>query len=342
MPEPGDLISHWEIRMTRSAAASKHVDIEMAAASWADRYEGEIQDLGLTVGRIRSDRARELEDKMVERCGLEIFHLHALIAVASRLNENCSRKWRKSRREGNRVDVLLELHAQALLVGDEILALVRSGFVAAAEVRWRTLYELRVYAGFIARHSDGFARRYKCDHIAEQHRRFKRGDLDSYEEEMPGEVRKLKAEVAREYARVERIYGPSIGKPYGWALPAFSGKRVTFKDLAVHVLGEDLPGWSRYTNASHHVHGERMSSMKLLQVERSRIGPRFAPRSGSTWPILYEVADELSDITAMLAGLVFAVDGVDAAYYMSYLCGRLPWMCRQRLSGVGVRSTLAT
>jgi hypothetical protein len=131
--------------------------------------------------------------------------------------------------------LLIDLHSRGVQVGEETLALLRCGFAAGAEARWRTLHETAVVAAFIAKHGTETVERYaEHDHVRvkkamdseqEHHREL---GLEPYtDEEMK--------EAADRYEELRRKYGAVFLGDYGWAAHALGrkpdGKPPTFMDI---------------------------------------------------------------------------------------------------------------
>lgn len=131
--------------------------------------------------------------------------------------------------------LLIHLHSRGVQVAEETLALLRSGFAAGAEARWRTLHETSVVAAFIAKHGIETVDRYAdhdnvrvkkaMDSEQEHHREL---GLEPYTDE---EMR----EAADKIAELKQKYGSAYLGDYGWAAHALGrkpdGKPPTFLDI---------------------------------------------------------------------------------------------------------------
>jgi hypothetical protein len=214
------------------------------------------------------------------------------------------------------------LHAQGLLVADEVLCLLAGGYPSGAEARWRTLYELSVVARFIAGQADKVARRYKASHVVERWRGIRAGDLDYLMTEAPGEYSAYVQMVEREYNEIIRKYGASMDGSYGWATEALGQENATFHALATFVLGESKGDrWLRYTNASQHIHGVRLASVNAFQVSRDRRGPRYTPKPVGTYLPFMDMIDSIHSITHALGRTAYEVHEVPEIPYFDSVCG---------------------
>jgi hypothetical protein len=66
----------------------------------------------------------------------------------------------KGKAENFRAAAILNLHARALQVANEMLVLLKAGYADGAFARWRTLYELSLIAMYLAKEEDIVSRRY--------------------------------------------------------------------------------------------------------------------------------------------------------------------------------------
>ncbi|MGH2699429.1 MAG: DUF5677 domain-containing protein [Actinomycetota bacterium] len=174
-------------------------------------------------------------------------------------------------------EALVRLQARACLTASEILSLLRSGYPFGAHARWRTLHELAVVAGLIARSGREIAERYLLHQGIQEAKDAE--DYQKYAERLGYEPfpademqahRKLRAEL------IER-FGRAFKNPYGWAVPLFEGNTdPKFRDL------EKLAGLDHlrphYGWASHRVHaGAKGAALNIV----SR-GPESAYLTGPT------------------------------------------------------------
>ena len=149
--------------------------------------------------------------------------------------------------------VLMHLHANACLIASEVVSLLELGHAGGAIARWRTLYEVNIYAAFILKHGAKTAERY----IRHMHVK------DS--EDLPSVDAALKAAGAEGFSSAEREalaelnsqllkrYGEDFHGGFGWAKGACGKKgRLVFSDIASDVgLGVHE---MFYRAASHLVH----------------------------------------------------------------------------------------
>lgn len=174
-------------------------------------------------------------------------------------------------------EALVRLQARACLTASEILSLLRSGYAFGAHARWRTMHELAVVAGLIARSGREIAERYLLHQGIQEAK--DAGDYQNYAERLGYEAipdeemqahRKLRAQLIEQFGR-------PFKNPYGWAVPLFEDNPdPKFRDL------EKLAGLDHlrphYGWASHRVHaGAKGAALNIL----SR-GPQSVYLTGPT------------------------------------------------------------
>jgi len=88
--------------------------------------------------------------------------LECLIRISLEAGQAHKNKLDKAVEETNKYKfaALVQIHARALQVSNEILVLLKAGFAEGALARWRTLYELAVVSYFLKDNDDGFSVRY--------------------------------------------------------------------------------------------------------------------------------------------------------------------------------------
>lgn len=257
-----------------------------APLEFVDAREALIQEFGLSLGGAALEVRKAEADIIAKRFGSVTRHYRALLIVLWHINECSSSSWRTDRRAGNVVDVLLEVHAQALLVAEEAFMLLEMGHPIAAQVRWRTIYELEAVIRVLATGGDRAARVYKVSAAAEEHRTQRKiADLHASDPQ----IVTYRQRVQREFDRISRIYTSRELGPYGWVASRFPTKknRFTVADV-IGLAQETVPGdhvfrsdYIRYLRASQHGHGVRASSTSMLRKRVLAQGPVFMPASGN-------------------------------------------------------------
>ena len=160
---------------------------------------------------------------------------------------------RAVREQNYTFEATVALHARAVNVANEILALLREGFPDGALSRWRTLHEIAVAATFLAQNDREVSKRF----IA--HRGIMSAKaLKQYVEFLPRsnmtplEPGSLEAAEAMKASLIEE-FGPEFKEEMGWAYPVISkAKGINLYDLEVAT---GLDHWRpRFKWASDDIH----------------------------------------------------------------------------------------
>lgn len=153
--------------------------------------------------------------------------------------------------------VLIALFHRGVQVGEETFLLLRGGFAAGAEGRWRTLHELAVVAAFIVKHGESTAERYilhnevhveRSMRLEQQHHRALR--MEPYPKEAMDDARRTVKELSKRFGRV-------FETDYGWAAADLGIRKddtrgPTFADLERRLGASHFR--PLYSSASHNIH----------------------------------------------------------------------------------------
>lgn len=185
--------------------------------------------------------------------GLDLLKMFIVMSeeYGSTLNER--ERPRAVREQNYTFEATVALHARAVRVSNEILALLCEGFPDGALSRWRTLHEIGVVATFLAGRDREVAKRF----IA--HRGIASAKaLKQYVEFLPRsnmtplEPGSLEAAEAMKAALVAE-FGPEFAEDNGWAFPAINKK----KGINLYDIEKDtgLDHWRpRFRWASDDIH----------------------------------------------------------------------------------------
>lgn len=180
-----------------------------------------------------------------------ISSLHALIIASHEAGEAFANKYLKNEK-GNKLSVLVALHARAIQVSNEVLCLLKSGYADGAHARWRTAHEIAVTIDFLAHCSEVTVNKYLEHEAIESYKAMiqyqehaeRLGMAPCSEEEME-ELKELKTELAKKY-------GKEFLGSYGWAARKLNVKNPNFYSLESAVGIDHLRPY--YRMASHNVH----------------------------------------------------------------------------------------
>lgn len=246
-------------------------DLGGNVANFGETLEWRNEEIVWDLGLIRSRATEILRGQLANRNEPYLICANALISVAEHINTHASTDWRKSARARDKLDVICELHAQSIIIAEEILSLLRSGHPGGASARWRTLYELNIVASFIASSPKDTALRYKDSHIMEYWRQNELAleEVPKKERDTRTQLLAQKEMISTERNKLLAKYGKEFDGQYGWAAKRLAIRRPTFRDIEHRVRRNGnriLPFGDRlsYKEASQHIHGERVSSIATL------------------------------------------------------------------------------
>ncbi|MGD2248779.1 MAG: DUF5677 domain-containing protein [Candidatus Methanofastidiosia archaeon] len=154
--------------------------------------------------------------------------------------------------------VLDQLHSRAILIGKEILTLLRSGYASGAHARWRTLHEIAVTAFFIKLHGNDVAERYLFHDSIQSYKAMieyqKHSGALGYPPLTKEEIQKVKK--LRDQLR-NKLGKSFVKETYGWAAKALNKKKPRFSDMESAVNLSHLRPF--YRLASHSIHANPKS-----------------------------------------------------------------------------------
>lgn len=300
-------------------------DLGGRVAEFGETLEWRNEEIGWDLGVLRRKAKGTLESALREFNEPFLTHANAMLTIAEHVNTQSATTWRQTAHAQAKLDVICELHSQAIIVTEEVLALLAAGLPSGASARWRTLYELSIIGSFIARSPKDTANRYASSHLIEL---WKQNELSLSElSRKDSQVRKALLDRREQLLPIRNAllekYGSEIDRSYGWAASRLRLKRVTFNDIERRVRAQGfrmLPHGDRYSykEASQHIHGERLSSMRTL-VKVPNTTAHFV---GATLePSLIQVATvwTLQHLTWTLAELTSRTQGIPEALYWGYV-----------------------
>lgn len=193
------------------------------------------------------------EARLYNRWKVPIDLMESLIRISM---ESGSKKWEKlanSSKTGQaKASALIQIHARALSISNEILSLIKSGYADGANARWRSLLELGVIAFFLKDNTDDIAQRYLDNVIIRKYKESR--DYQEYHKrlgEEPLEDQDLVLLKNQKDSLIKK-YGEDFDKKdYNW-IPYSVLRDRNFRGLIKHVkLDHFLPYYNFSTNSIH-------------------------------------------------------------------------------------------
>lgn len=177
--------------------------------------------------------------------------LHALIIASHEAGEAFAKKYLKEEK-GNKLSVLVALHARSIQVANEVLCLLKSGYADGAHARWRTAHEIAVVTDFLAHCSEVTVRKYLEHEAVESYKAMQQYQeyaeslgLEPYSDKEINELEGLKVSLSNKY-------GKEFLGSYGWAARKLNVKKPSFYTLEAAVGIDHLRPY--YRMASHNIH----------------------------------------------------------------------------------------
>jgi hypothetical protein len=165
-----------------------------------------------------------------------------------------------------KLHALTLLHARACMVANEVFALLRAGYAAGAQARWRTLHEIAVIAFVLGSGTDDLANRFLLHRHVERWK-----EAQCYQENCAalGQEPFSQSEMAEfrsDHDAVVGQYERGYERAWGWSKPLFASPvhSPNFDDLEkLAGLGHNKP----FVKLSHHtIHSGASGTLDVLQL----------------------------------------------------------------------------
>ncbi len=165
-----------------------------------------------------------------------------------------------------KLHALTLLHARACMVTYEVFALLRCGFAAGAQARWRTLHELAVIANVLGDGDENLSNRFLLHRFVERWK-----EAQCYQENCEALAREpFSAEEMESFRsdcdKVTGQYESGYSDDWGWSKPLFASPahRPRFDQLEkLAGLGHNKP----FVNLSHHaIHAGASGALDVLEL----------------------------------------------------------------------------
>lgn len=205
--------------------------------------------------------------------------LECLIRISSESGESHASKLAKITDKTNsyKRTALIKIHARALQISNEILALLKSGYADGAFARWRSLHELAVISFFLKNNNDEVSRRYLEHDVIKRFKEAK--DYKAFYKKLryPAFGRKEFNSIRKEHDNLINKYGKDFEYRNGFEwIPRSILPDRNFRALEKHVKLDKLhPFYNLSCNA---VHGGargfyRLGLMDKCQDDLHLVGP---------------------------------------------------------------------
>jgi len=199
---------------------------------------------------------------------------------------------------------LARQQANACLVFNEILHLLKSGFPSGAHSHWRTLHELACMSYFISKHGEEMAKRFLDYEAVDAY--FQAEAIYEHQQKMEctslseSDFKALK----REFKEMEKTYGSDFVKktnyPYGW-VPRTVLKTRSLKEMEKSVELDTFRPY--YDLAGYNVHGGQnglIFKLGILKNKNKRVVIPVGPSNYGLADPGKSAAISLGQVTACL------------------------------------------
>jgi hypothetical protein len=187
-------------------------------------------------------------------------------------------------------EALTYLHAKSLLVGSEVICLLKGGFADGALARWRTQFELNAVASLLSKEGSDLSIRYLA------HSR-----VQSWlEEQRSGEPEHEGTHSIREAAEhALSTFGEELKRRNGWACSITGQRNPTFDRIAtIAGQGEELELY-RYASLHNHSNHRNFDDLIGMSEAQEQILLVGSSNSGMVMPLVM-TAITLVETTAFL------------------------------------------
>ena len=205
-------------------------------------------------------------------------------------------------KNNSKYEALIQIHARALQISNEILVLLKSGYPDGAYSRWRSLHELAVITFFLYENSEEVSKRYLDHEIVTKFNEAMDYKANYKKLGYAPLSRKEFNKVKREKERLCRQYGNDfIKKDYGW-IPSSLLSNRNFRALEENVKLKRLRPFYNLSCDSVHGGSKGLYRLGLKHEAQESILLVGSSDYGLADPI-QNTAISLSRITTCLLGL---------------------------------------
>jgi hypothetical protein len=209
---------------------------------------------------------QRLQSRWKQALGLYEMVLVCCAEVGSDLHDELAREGSPVSEHPAKLHALTLLHARACMVTNEVFALLRAGYAAGAQARWRTLHEIATIAFILGSGNDDLANWFLLHRYVERWR-----EAQCYQDNCAalGQHRLSDSEMAQiraDYDKIVGQYEPGYEKNWGWSKPLFPSPvhKPNFDDLEkLAGLGHNKP----FVKLSHHaIHSGASGTLDVLEL----------------------------------------------------------------------------
>ncbi len=208
-------------------------------------------------------------------------------------------------------EALARQQANACLVFNEILHLLKSGFPSGAHSHWRTMHEMVCISYFISEHGEEMAKRFLDYEAVEAY--LQAEAINEHQQNMDGaslSKRDFKA-IKKDFKTVEKLYGDDFTKktnyPYGW-IPREVLKTRSIKEIEKSVKLDTFRPY--YDLAGYNLHGAQNGLIFKLGIMKNKNKRVIIPVGPSNYGLAEPGKSAAISLGQVTACLLMSVSGV--------------------------------
>jgi hypothetical protein len=246
---------------------------------------------------------KEFENRLYKRWKAPLTLLEFLIQISLESGGKQKEKLGKTTDKTNNFKrpAIINLHARAMQISNEILVLLKSGFADAAYARWRTLHELKIISFFLLDSNNIVSQRY-LEHEVIRNFKEAKDYRECYKKLGYSPLdRKTFNKLKRENERLCKKYDDKFNKDYGW-IPSSILKSKNFRTLEKHVKLDKYRHFYNLSCDAAHGGAKGFHRLGLMDIYQKKILLVGASNYGLADPIL-NTADSLFGVSICLLNL---------------------------------------
>ncbi len=215
---------------------------------------------------------KRFESRLYQRWEKPIDLLECLIKISLESGEGHSNKLAKTTDNTNNFKraALINIHARALHIANEILILLKTGYADGANARWRSLRELAVISFFLSKENNEISERYLDYANVRAYKEAK--DYRTHYKKLGYKALDLRIvrKLERKVNALDQRYGDDFGKTsgdYNWIPRSILNNR-NFTELEKHVKVSHLHPF--YNLSCDSIHGGSKGFYRLGLMDKSQ------------------------------------------------------------------------
>jgi len=220
----------------------------------------------------RGQLFQELEARRYARWREPLDLFESLIGISLEVGEQHYNKLKQSVPNSNKAKftALVQIHARACLISNEILELLKAGYPDGAFARCRTMIELAVVAFFLKDNEDPVSQRYLEHEIVLRYKQAKEFQDAHLKLGYPPIDEKVLEKLKNEQDRLCKKYDDDFKKDWGW-IPSNILANKNFRALEEAVNLDHLQPFFRLSSAAVHGLSRGFYSLGLTADSQDKI-----------------------------------------------------------------------